>query len=55
MTSLGGLKLADGDEMGAARTFLLGGEAGSGVEAAMWELRSSKAACLVARSSERSY
>ena len=55
MTSLGGLKLADGDELGVAGTSPLGGEAGSGVDAATWELRSSKAARLMARSSERSY
>ena len=32
-----------------------GGEAGNGVDASMWELRSSSAACLIARSLDRSY
>ena len=37
MTSLGGLKLADGGVAGWTWISLLGGEAGRGVEAAVWE------------------
>ena len=55
MTSLGGLKLADGGGTGAAGTWPLGGDVGRGVEAAVWELRMFMAICLVAMRSERSY
>ena len=38
MTSLGGLKLAEGVVVGCVWIGLLGGEAGRGVEEAVWEL-----------------
>ena len=55
MTSLGGLQLADGGGAGWTWIRPLGGEVGSGVEAAMWELRSFVAVSWAACRSERLY
>ena len=49
MTSLGGLKLADGGGTGGSGTWPLGGEVGNGVEAGTWELRMFMVICLVVR------